>query len=179
MDQCFSVIKKTIQDSSALCYISKSQIPSWKKYIEFTEDFCKIYNYDQDLFALNVKKTAIEPLLKYKRDCEIYVNTCRQIAAALNQKKSVTKKAVLYYMGVVPKTPPLKTTIEMTPATPRIVLKNKHKSDIAFKNESLINCLDPPIVQALRDIMEREGLDNEYAALSRAVKNELKRGDKK
>lgn len=177
MDNCYKVIKKTVEDSNALCYVAPSQIPIWKHYIEFVEDFCKVYDYDPNLFAINVKKTSVEPLLKYKKDSEVYINTCRQIAAALKSKHGVTRKSVLLYMGQTPKNPPIKKTIEITPTIPRMVFKNKRTSAITAINQGLLNLLEPPVIQNLRLIMEREGLDNEYAALIRAVSNELKRSE--
>lgn len=170
MDQCFRVIKKTIEDSSALCYVSKSQVPSWKKYIALTEDFCKVYDYDQNMFALNCKKTSVAPLLSYKHDSDVYITTCRKIAAALKAGHSVNRGAVVAFMGLTPSTPPIKKTIDMTPTPPRIVAKNSKTSDVAYKNSSLVAALDTPQLNTLRDIMKREGKDTEYAALVFALK---------
>jgi len=165
MDQCFKVIKKTIEDTSALCYVSKAQIPSWKKYIALTEDFCKVYDYDQNLFALNCKKSAVSPLLHYKKDSDVYINTCRKISAALKSGHSVTREAVIAFMGMTPATPPVKQTVEITPAPPRFVARNSKASTATSKNASLIAALDTPQLNIIRDVMKREGKGNEYEAM--------------
>ena len=175
MEECFRVIKKTVKDKSALCYVSPKQIPSWEKYIDFVEDFCKVYDLDQDLVAINVKKNAVIPLLSYKKDSEMYITTCRQIAATLKSQKCVTRKAIDAFMGVIPKTPPLKKTVD-APPVPRIVMRNAKMADLTARNQGLISSIEVSVINGLRTIMERDGLDCEYAALCRAVSNEVKRG---
>lgn len=175
MDQCYKVLKKTIEDETALCYVSPESVPLWKCYIAFIEDFCKEYDLDPNIVAINMKKSAVEPLLDYDKDSEVYINTRRQIAAALKSKRGVTRNAVLSFMGIVPRIPPLKKSVEFTPVVPRIICKTNKKSEITVINQGLINLLDPPIIQNLRMIMERDKLDNEYSALVRAVNNEVSR----
>lgn len=170
MDQCFKVIKKTIEDTSALCYVSKAQIPGWKKYIALTEDFCKVYEFDQNLFALNCKKGAVSPLLRYKKDSDVYINTCRKIAATLKSGHSVTREAVIAFMGMTPTTPVVKKTVEMTPTPTRIVARNSKVSTAMSKNASLIAALDTPQLNIIIDIMKTERKDTEYAAVVFALK---------
>jgi hypothetical protein len=169
MEECFKVIKKTIRDKSALCYVSEKQIPGWEKYIQFTEDFCAKYDYDPNLFSLNVRKCAIFPLLSYQKDSEVYVKTCEKIAKTLRSKHGVTRETILSFMGVKPPAPKIRTTITVNPATPRLVIKGNKKSEIVVKNQTLLSILDPPYISILQDEMIKNNLDTEYAALIRVL----------
>lgn len=170
MDACWHVIEKATNDPTAKCYISPTQRSAWKKYVDFTKDFCRVYDYDPDLFVLNAKKGAVEPLLSYKPDSEVYITTCRQIAATLKSRKGVTRKAVISFMGMAPKTQPLVKSVELNPTLPHIVPHNSRTSDAAKQNQDLIASLNTPQLRILREIMEKEGKDNEYAALVYALK---------
>lgn len=170
MIECYKVIDKAIRDPGAICYISPKQKPSWNRYIEFVDDFAKVYGFeDKNTVVLNVPKSAIMPLLSYKRDSEVYINTCRKIAATLRSKKGVTTKAVKSFMGVVPSLPPQKP-LGISPTLPRIVPKNNKICDAAARNAGLVNSLETPILDGLRDVMEREGKDSEYAAVAFLLK---------
>ena len=169
---CYPVMKKRVEDPESACYVSTKTIKKIKKYLELAEDFCKVFDYNIELFVINAPYGAIDPLLPYSKDSEVYINTCRKIAATLRSKKGVTKKAVISFMGIVPKAPPLKRTIELNPIVPRLVLKNSKTSEISAINQGLIALLETPQIQSLRNIMERDSLENEYTALIRAITHE-------
>jgi hypothetical protein len=170
MIECYKVIDKAIHDPGAICYISPKQRPSWNRYIEFVDDFANVYGFeDKNTVVLNVPKSAIMPLLAYKRDSEVYINTCRKSAATLHSKKGVTAKAVRSFMGVVPVLPPQKPP-EVSPILPRIVPKNSKTNDAAARNAGLVNSLETPILNGLRAVMDKEGKDSEYAAVAFLLK---------
>lgn len=169
MIECYKVISHAVNDPGAVCYISPKQKPSWNRYLEFVDDFCGVYKFDKNEVVFNVPKTAVLPLLSYKKDSEVYINTCRKIAAVLHTKKGVTRKAIVSYMGIAPPLPPQKAP-EISPSIPRIVPKNNRMSEAAARNAALVNSLEPPLIKGLRDVMEKEGKDTEYSAVAFLLK---------
>lgn len=175
---CYPVIKKRVDDPESACYVKPPTIKYLKKYLDAVEDFCKVFDYDKEMFVINVPPSAIRPLLSYQKDSEVYINTFRKIAATLKSKNSVTNKAVLAYMGVVPQTSPVKTAFIIHPATPKISPKNSKESEISSINRNLVLNIETPYLLILREIMDVEGCDSEYSALMFALRTWRKRAKK-
>jgi hypothetical protein len=164
MVNCYKVIKKRTEDPENACIVGPGMRRRMKRYIEFVEDFCKDFEIDPELFVINAPQSAVEPLLSYQKESDVYINASKKIAHSIKSKHGVTRRIVQSFMGIKPIPPKIRTSISLNPATPRLIIRGNKKSEITIKNQTLLSITDPPYIAILQDIMKKYDLDNEYAA---------------
>ena len=165
--QCYNVLKKSTSPE-ATCYLSEAGKKDLEKYLAVVDDFCETFGYDKNLFIFNAPMAAIRPLFKFKKDSDIYRNAIGQIHKAIQSKHSVTAPVVKAYMGIKP-VEPKAIPVPKSDGISKILADNPRSSSVSKDNAYLLSVLKPPQIQILRDIMAKESLDNEYAAMIKAL----------
>lgn len=167
MTHCVDFWKKWKKQPN-FCGLGKSAATSYDKYIKFVEDFSEEYKIPAELVYQNVPHTAVKPLLKFKDSSDIKQKVTKQIAQVLKDKHAITGKFINFQIGIdQPTKPVIESPINgyESGISKEILEKTRIKDRVRL----LINAISPPEHKILIDIMEHEGLDNEYEALNRAL----------
>ena len=165
--QCYNVLKKSTSPE-ATCYLSEAGKKDLEKYLAVVDNFCETFSYDKNQFIVNAPLTALKPLFRFKKDSDIYRTAVGQIHMALKSKHRVTAPVVRVYMGIKPVEPKAIPVLK-SDGISKILADNPRSSSVSKDNAYLLSVLKPPQIQILRDIMAKESLDNEYAAMIKAL----------
>ena len=162
MANCYRILKKRVDDPDTVCMVGPESIKSTRKYLTLVDDFCKTFDFDPEQFVLDAPQGAIYPLLRFKKDSDVYRNVFGQIHKALTSGHRVTAPVIRSYIGIKP-IEPKKPTVR--PVLSTISIKNPKASAVSNDNSQLLSILKPPQIRILRDAMIKEECDTEYAAL--------------
>ena len=152
------------------CGMGKSSARSYDDYIDFVETLSKESGIPSDIIYRNAPHAAVKPFLKFRRDSETRKIVERTICDTLNKKLAVTGKFLSSAVGV--KSEPNKIAEEpkviiapMSAPHREIINKNSVRDKIRLLSEVLTKGQMNILVQ----VMETEGLEDEYVALSRVL----------
>ena len=167
MTACAELYKKWKKEPN-FCGLGKSEASSVNKYIEFVEDFSKEYGIEESIVYRNAPRTAIKPLLKFKKDSDIRKNAAKKISQVLNDKHAITGTYVGAVIGMIPQP---KTFVK----SPMVissegVTDSFQKSSIKDKVRLITSVLTTGQMNIVIDVMKKQHLDNEYEAISLIIK---------
>lgn len=165
--QCYNVLKKSTSPE-ATCYLSDQGKKDLTKYLAVVDDFCETFQFDKNQFIFNAPLSAIKPLFRFKKDSDTYRNVIGQIHKAIQSKHSVTAPVVKAYMGIKP-VEPKAIPVPKSDVITKILADNPRSSSVSKDNANLLSVLKPPQIAILQKIMAKEDLDNEYAAMIKAL----------
>ena len=167
MTKCIDFWKKWKKEPN-FCGLGRQTARTHDKYLSFVEDFTKEHGFIEEIVYQNVPLSSIKPLLTFKEDSDIRKRATKQIAQTLNDKHAITSKYVKFLIGIDPNTKPLVKPPLMAAASeiPKEALDNKRLTD---KIRLIKSVLTSGQIGILLEIIEKEGLDNEYDALTKAL----------
>lgn len=178
MTHCIDFWQKWKREPN-FCGLGSSTAKSFDRYIDFVEDFSKEFGISHDVLYRNVPQSAVKPILHFKKDSDVRVKATQKIAETLNGKHAVTVKFVNSVIGVP--TVPSKMIEE-----PKVIIapiSEQHRETIESNNvkdkvRQITAALSTGQMNVLTKVMEQNGLNNEYEAISLVIKWASERVDK-
>lgn len=169
MAHCIDFFQKWKKEPG-FCGLSPSAAKQIDRYLDFAEEFAKEYGFDVDLVYRNVPSTAVKSILHFRKDSDVKKKACQAIAQTLRDKHGISGRFVQMVIGVSPQT---KKLIE----EPRVIvapLSGPHTETVASnaikdKIRMITGALTPGQIGILTQVMEKEGLNNEYEAIGRVL----------
>jgi len=150
------------------CGLGKKSSRSYDAYIEFVEDFSKRYSIPQEIVYLNVPHASVCDLLRFKEDSDIRKRAQEEIANVLRERKSVTRAYVRARLGIISE-PRAAVVPPIVAAASGISKEVYDTTRVKDRIRLLNNAISTAERVVLIEIMKREGLDNEYEALGKAL----------
>jgi hypothetical protein len=169
MTACADLYKKWKKEPN-FCGLGKEEANTIDKYIDFVDEFSKEFEIPEDVIYRNAPRTAIKPILRFRKDSDIRRNVSIAIAETLKSKHAITTKFVNVTMGVplVPKKMVEEPKVIVAPLTEphkEIIATNLIKDKIRMLNA----VLTPGQMAILQKVAAIENLNNEYEALAKVL----------
>jgi len=165
MTACSDLYKK-VKRCGNFCGLGDSEFRTVTKYLDFVEEFTQKYDFTEDFVYVNCPRSAVKPILKFKRGSDIRAKAMEEIKNTLNDKRSISKKFVELIMGISPSSQKI-----VVPITPKADISTAaiSRNTVADKVRLIKAALTSGQISILTTIMEDYELDNEYEALSKAL----------
>lgn len=142
----------------------------FQDHIDICTEISKAFNIEEDRIYLLFSKTASRPLTKFPKTSLIRQDVLKKVADSVKSNKRVTKKHVDFWL--YDKGEPIKTeSVPITKAAKKVMMAppTSNNGGVKERVSALIYALSPPQTQILRDAMVQFELDDELAAVSRAI----------
>ena len=137
-------------------------------YLRFVDDFASEYGFDENIIYTNVTASAVRQLLRFNKESDTRKRVEKQIAQTLKDKHAITGKYVNHLIGISPVSLPIKNTpivAAISDIPKEAFSKGKQKDRIRL----IVSAITSGQHKILLEIMEKECLDDEYAALTTAL----------
>lgn len=164
MTHCVEFWRKWKKEPN-FCGLGKGSAKSYDRYLQFADEMSSKFDIPVETIYLNAPSGAVKPVLRFKKEGELYRGAMKKIATTLKGKQAVTLKYTNSILGIVSESKPV---VDVIPKAEIAAVVDK--TTLSGKIRMINSVLSVGHKKILQEIIGSEHLDNEYEALLIALK---------